>query len=64
MDIDAPVEVASNSLYGAVFTNRFCRVKRRYEDQAAAILKLLFPGLLMNGEALNYRNFAATGEGD
>lgn len=63
VDIDALIEVASNSLYGTVFTNHFCRVKRRYEEQAAAILDLLFSGLLRKGETLSYRNRAVTGKG-
>lgn len=52
MPVDRLIDVCSDLMYGAIFTNRFAGRRRRFDEQAADILDVIFHGILIKQENL------------
>jgi AcrR family transcriptional regulator len=50
IDPEVWIDVASNSLYGTVFTNHFSQGKKCFEEQASEFLSVLLSGLLLTAD--------------
>jgi AcrR family transcriptional regulator len=55
ISVDRITDVVSMLLYGCLFTNYFHAIERRPEDQADAILEILFHGILSRRERRQHK---------
>ena len=50
MPVERILDVTSDLLYGAIFTNRFAGRRKRFDTQAEEIIDLVFHGILTDQE--------------